>query len=207
MSVMEKLKKVYTMKGVGIPEYYLGGNVEQLDEHWNKEDISLGFSAQMYIKNVIPKFEKLFNQSFKAIRTPMAEDFHPEIDDSPLCSSDDAAKFRSIIGCANWLITLGRFDISYATMSLGCFNMAPRENHLKAAKRILSYIKTFPKGKILFDTSYPERPKNVMEEHDNWAEFYPDAEEEIPHDMPTPKGKSTRLTVYVDADHAHDLVT
>ena len=101
MSVMEDLKKVYTMKGVGIPEYYLGGDVTQLDEHWNKEDISLAFSAQTYIKNVIPKFETLFNHTLKPVRTPMAEDFHPEVDDSPLCSREDAAKFRSIIGCAN----------------------------------------------------------------------------------------------------------
>ena len=207
MAIMEDLKKVYTMKGVGIPEYYLGGDVTQLDEHWNKEDISLAFSAQTYIKNVIPKFETLFNHTLKPVRTPMAEEFHPEVDDSPLCSSEDAAKFRSIIGCANWLITLGRFDIHYATMSLGRFNMAPRENHLKAAKRILSYVKTFHKGKILFDTSYADTSKYVSEKHEGWSEFYPDCEEEIPHDMPTPKGKPVRLTVYVDADHAHDLVT
>ena len=43
-------------------------------------------------------------------------------------------------------------------------------------------------------------------EHD-WTEFYPDAEEEISHDMLEPKGRMARLTVYVDADHAHDQVT
>ena len=207
MAVMDALKDVYTMKGVGIPEYYLGGDVEQLDEHWNKEYISLAFSGQTYIKNVIPRFESMFHQSFKAVKTPMAEDFHPEIDDSPLCSPLDSARFRSIIGSANWLITLGRFDINYATMSLGRFNMAPRENHLKAAKRILAYVKTFHKGKIIFDTSYPDHSKYVVENHDNWGEFYPNAKEEVPYDMPAPKGKSVRLTVYVDADHAHDLVT
>ena len=57
MAVMEDLKKLYTMKGVGISEYYLGGDVEQMDEHWNKEDIAMAFSAQTYIKNVIPKLE------------------------------------------------------------------------------------------------------------------------------------------------------
>ena len=73
MSVIEDLKKVYTMKGVGIPEYYLGGDVEQLDEHWNKEDIAMAFSAQKYIENVIPKFEALFGHSLNAIKTTMAE--------------------------------------------------------------------------------------------------------------------------------------
>ena len=73
MAVMENLKKVYTMKGVEIPEYYLGGDVEQLDEHWNKEDIAMAFSAQTYIKNVIPKFESFFGHSLNATKTPMAE--------------------------------------------------------------------------------------------------------------------------------------
>jgi hypothetical protein len=37
-------------------------------------------------------------------------------------------------------------------------------------------------------------------------EFYPDAEEEIPNDLPVSKGPSVRMKFYVDADHAHDLV-
>ena len=38
MMVMAKLKTVYTMKGVGIPEFYLDGNVKQMEEVWLKED-------------------------------------------------------------------------------------------------------------------------------------------------------------------------
>jgi hypothetical protein len=38
-------------------------------------------------------------------------------------------------------------------------------------------------------------------------EFYPDAGEEIPKDLPPEKGPRVRMTVYVDADHSHDLVT
>jgi hypothetical protein len=38
-------------------------------------------------------------------------------------------------------------------------------------------------------------------------EFYPDASEEIPKDIPPEKGPRVRMTVYVDVDHAHDLVT
>jgi hypothetical protein len=37
-------------------------------------------------------------------------------------------------------------------------------------------------------------------------EFYPDASEEIPKDIPPEKGTRVRMTVYVDADHEHDLV-
>jgi hypothetical protein len=38
-------------------------------------------------------------------------------------------------------------------------------------------------------------------------ELYPDANEEIPKDLPPEKGPRVRMTVYVDADHAHNLVT
>jgi hypothetical protein len=38
-------------------------------------------------------------------------------------------------------------------------------------------------------------------------DFYPDASEEMPKDLPAEKGPRVRMTVYVDADHTHDLVT
>jgi hypothetical protein len=38
-------------------------------------------------------------------------------------------------------------------------------------------------------------------------EFNPDASEEIPKNLPPEKGPRVRMINYVDADHAHDLVT
>jgi hypothetical protein len=69
-----------------------------------------------------------------------------EIDDSTLCTEYFSAKYRSIIGCCIWIIVLGRFEIAYSTSTMSRFNMLPREGHLEAVKRILSYFKTFPKG-------------------------------------------------------------
>jgi hypothetical protein len=46
-----------------------------------------------------------------------------------------------------------------------------------------------------------------VEDHSNWMEFYPDAGGEIPKDLPPEKGPRIRMIVYVDADHAHDIVT
>ena len=41
----------------------------------------------------------------------------------------------------------------------------------------------------------------------NWHEHYPGATEEVPKDLPPPKGKKVVLGTYVDADHAHDHLT
>jgi hypothetical protein len=38
------------------------------------------------------------------------------------------------------------------------------------------------------------------------GKFYPDAEEEIPNNLPISKGPKVQMSIYVDADHAHDLV-
>ena len=77
---------------------------------------------------------------------------------------------------------------------------------MKAALRVLSYVKTFPKGRILFDTAYPIL-KDFNDDDYDWKEFYPDAAEELPPSMLKPKGKPVRITAYLDADHARDVVT
>ncbi len=177
-----------------------------MDEHWTKDGIHIGFSAKTYIQNVIPKFEELFQRAFKKVKTPMEAKYHPEVDDSPLLDADMSSKYRSVIGSLNWIITLGRFDVQYATNSLSRFSMAPRVGHLDAILRVMVYLKCFPHGCILIDTSVPPLRHDPCKEV-NWQEQYPDAEEELPPTMLEPKGKVVRITVYVHADHTHDLVT
>jgi hypothetical protein len=60
MSVIKSLEKIYLLKNVGIPEYYLGGNVEFLGDAWKNQRFRLAISARTYIQNVIPMFENLF---------------------------------------------------------------------------------------------------------------------------------------------------
>ena len=42
---------------------------------------------------------------------------------------------------------------------------------------------------------------------ENWTNFYGDVEEELPADMPKPLGEPVRMTVYMDSDHAGNLIT
>jgi hypothetical protein len=85
--------------------------------------------------------------------------------------------------------------------------MLSREGHLKAVKTTLSYLKTFPKGRVIIDTSYPDYSMYPVEDHSNWMGFYPDSGEQIPKDLRPEKGPRVRMTVYVYVDHEHDLVT
>ena len=44
--------------------------------------------------NIIRKFESLFGKELKPIKTPMSEGYHPEVDDTPICTEEDSAKYR-----------------------------------------------------------------------------------------------------------------
>jgi hypothetical protein len=53
MTVITSLEKTYMLKSVGIPEYYLGGNVEFLGEAWKNQGLRLALSAKTFIQNII----------------------------------------------------------------------------------------------------------------------------------------------------------
>jgi hypothetical protein len=78
MVVIKSLEKTYMLKSVGIPEYYLGGNVKFLGEGWKNQGLGSALSAKTYIQNVMAKFEGLFGKEFNPIKTPMSEGYHPE---------------------------------------------------------------------------------------------------------------------------------
>ncbi len=201
------IRQNYILKGVGTPEYYLGGAVEYLDEGWAREEIRIALSSKTYVKNILEKLETMIGHEIKTFKTPMSDSYHPEIDSSPMLSQQDASKYRGIIGSCNWLVTLGCFDICYATNTMARFSMAPREHHFDATLRILGYLKRFPKGRIIIDPAYMDTSSYDLTIAPNWHELYPDAAEELPPNQPPPKGKPAQVVCYVDADHAHDLVT
>jgi hypothetical protein len=216
MAIMKDLEKHYIMKGVGKPQYYLGGDVVELGEDWNKEGIYTAFSAETYIANCLPKLAAMCGKgtaegqtpSFSEKKTPFSDKYHPELDETELLRPTDISKYKSLIGSGNWLITLGRFDIQYAISTMSQYSMAPRRGHMDELQRVFGYLTKYPQAKIPIDVADPPIIKEcVFTTGQQWIEFYPDASEGIPGDMLEPKGMEARLTVYVDADHARNKVT
>ena len=108
MEIMEELRKTYIMKGVGKPQYYLGGDVVELTKDWNQENVYTAFSAQTYIQNCLPRLATMCGkEQFKACNTPFDEKYHPELDTTKFCNAEMISKFKSLVGSANWITTLG----------------------------------------------------------------------------------------------------
>jgi len=200
MEIIEHLKVTYPLQGVGLPEYYLGGDFKV--QKRDRGDTII-VCAKTYIANVCQRVEELFNIKLKSYKTPMASDDHPEMDDSGMLNHDDHSRYQMLIGCGQWAVTL---DVMYATQTMARFSAAPKQEHMKRMLRVFGYLKNHSKHSIIIDTQ--ERLIPTSDEITvNWKEQYPGATEELPPDMPTPKGKAVQVTTYVDADHAHDQVT
>ena len=87
--------------------------------------------------------------------------------------------------------------------------MNPREGHFIAAKQIFKYLAKFPDGELVMDLNIPNHSAYLsdLQEYKNLVEFYLEAMEEIPEDMPNLGPNPAHLTINVDADHAHNQVS
>ena len=85
---------------------------------------------------------------------------------------------------------------------------AHHEKHITALTRVFGYLRQFPKGQILVDIhGAPARDDIGLTKGQNWEEMYPDAVEDIPTNMPVPKGSKVDIMTFIDADHARDKIT
>ena len=74
-------------------------------------------------------------------------------------------------------------------------------------KKIVGYLANFPHGALRFRLHEPDYSNLPHKEYDWQRTVYGGAKEEIPHDIPEPKGKHVTTTTYVDANLHHDQVT
>ena len=152
--------------------------------------------------------ESLFGYKPKTnVSSPLEKGDHPELDTSPLLGMDDITKYQSIIGILQWAITLGRFDIGTAVMTMSGFRVAPREGHLQRLQRICGYLLKMKHGFLRIRTDEPDY-SDLPDKHYSWERsVYGNVQEIIPQDAPKALGKRVVLTTYVDANLNHDLVT
>ena len=84
---------------------------------------------------------------------------------------------------------------------LSRYVVSPREGHLQQLFHIFAYLKHHTRSKMVFDDTEPTFNENSFKVCD-WSEFYPDAEEAIPHNLPMERGNGVSTSCFVDADHA-----
>jgi hypothetical protein len=191
----------YRVTGGEEPTYHLGG------DFYRDPDGTLCWGAETYIKRLVDNYQQLFGELPTKQTCPLDKDDHPELDGSSFLEDDDITKYQSLIGALQWAITLCRFDIATAVMTLGRYRCAPRKGHLERVKRIVGYLMEYKKAAIRFRTHIPDHSGTPPQDYTWLHTVYGDTREEMPRGMPEPKGKPVRTTTYKDANLYHDLTT
>ena len=202
-TICRQLKEIhgFKLKGDGPLRYHLGCDYSR------DKDGTLCSGPIRYIEKMLATYQRLYGEQPKTYKTPLEPGDHPEIDDTTLCNDKGMSEYQTLIGQLQWLISLGRFDVFTATMSMSRFRVAPKVGHLDRVKRMYGFIRGRRDGKIRHRTEEADFSNLSAQEFEWEHSVYGKVREMVPKDAPRPRGKPVQLVTYVDANLYHDLVT
>jgi hypothetical protein len=142
----------FKLKGTGLMEFHLG-----CDFFCDEEGVSC-FAPCKYIDKLIASYERMFGSKPKTnkITSPLVKGDHPEIDDSAFLEEEGIQQYQLLIGQLQWAISLGRFNIAVAIMTMSAFRSAPRKGHLDRVKQICGYLSKMRHSAIRICTEEPD---------------------------------------------------
>ena len=192
------------------PSSYLGAQLKRKNLPNGKHcwSISSDKYVNAAVQNVEQSFQKRGKKISKKVKTPMTSDFVPELDTSPELEKEDLIFYQELIGILHWASELGRADILHEVSILSQYQALPREGHLNELLHIFGFLKKKPKLSIYMDPSLPNIDYGDFTTNpQDFAEYYRDAHEHLPHDRPTPRGLPVYMTAFVDASFAQNKKT
>jgi hypothetical protein len=206
---MDALGQRFTLKPGSIkePSTYLGVDVKRFKIHDSDDPdkVRWAFESTSYVKKAIADLEKELEEANLRLipnaKTPLGSGYRPELDLSPELGSRQLNYYQGLIGVLRWICEIGRIDILMPVSLMSRYLVSAREGHLEQVFHIFAYLKHHPRSTMVFDDTIPVFKGERFVKCD-WSEFYPDASEAIPSNMPTPRGKDVTMSCFVDADHA-----
>ncbi|KAL7426750.1 hypothetical protein ACHAXM_000563 [Skeletonema potamos] len=202
-AITDDLEKKYKfkLKGTGPLKFLLGCD-------YFREGKTLCAAPRKYIEKMEATYERLFGEKPpRKVTSPLLHGDHPELDTLELLDEKNTKIYQSMIGAAQWIISLGRFDISVHVMTLSSFRTQPRQGHLDRMKRIYGYLSKMKHATIRFRTTMPDISDFSFIDRD-WSNTpYSGAREELPKNLPMARGKPVLMTTFVDANLMHDVLS
>jgi hypothetical protein len=195
-------KYKFKLKGTGPISFHLGMDFSR------DSDGTLCIAPLKYIEKMVSNYERVFGETPKKnVTSPLEKGDHPELDTSELLDAQGIALYQSLIGALQWIVTIGRFDVNTAVMTLSGFRVAPRRGHLERVKRVYGYLSKMRHAAIRIRTGEPDYSDLPDPQYDWSRTVYGTLEEDKPRDAPEPLGQYVTLTHYVDANLMHDVTT
>jgi Reverse transcriptase (RNA-dependent DNA polymerase) len=211
-SILMKLNKYFKLKPDSIqpPDDYLGTKIK-LTTLPNGQK-AWGQSSSHYVRRAVQNVEDwIAKEGYKQLprkaKTPMVSSYKPELDVSTELDADKANYYQSLVGVLRWIIELGRLDITTEVSMLAAHMAAPREGHLQAVFQVFAYLKQKHNARLIYDPTYPTIDVSQFKLDEDWTAFYGDMKEAIPPNAPKPRGRGVVLRMFVDSDHAGNMIT
>ena len=211
-----EIGKYFELKEASIspPKMYMGAGIRKvkLDNGVDAWAASSSQYIQTAAKNVEEYIEKSHNKWWlipNKAETPMRLAYRPELDITEELSPSDASYYQLLIGKFRWIVELGHIDVCLEVSMMSLHFALPRRGHTEHVMQIFGYLKKYHNTELVFDPSDPTINEQDFERRD-WAfsEFgHVEGKEELPPNMPEPRGMGFTIVVKVDADHASDTVT
>jgi hypothetical protein len=211
---LDALSRCFTLKegSVQEPELYLGANVKKwyIADSDDPGKVRWALASTKYTKRAIADLEVELYVIGKRlptkVTTPMATGYRPELDQSPKLIPERQNYFQGLIGVLRWICELGRVDILMPVSMLSRYLVSAREGHMDQVFHTFAYLKRYETSTMVFDDTEPEFDERRFKECD-WSEYYPDAKEVLPPDMPVARGKLVVMSCFVVADPAGCHIT
>jgi len=102
----------FKLKGTGPTEFHHG-----CDFYHDKQG-ALCYAPKKCIDKILDNCRRIYCTWPKAAHSPLINGDHPELDTSDLLNEDDQKVYQSLIGALQWVIQIGRFDITTSVMTL-----------------------------------------------------------------------------------------
>jgi hypothetical protein len=194
-------KHMFKLKGVGPLTYHLGC------DYFRDSDGTLCYGPRKYIAKLVDQFENMYGCKPREYTSPLEKGDHPEIDQTEELDENGIKKYQTMIGCLQWAVSLGRFDIQTATMTMSRFRVSPRVGHLERLKRMYGYLKKISSAAIRVKILQPDFNELPDQNFDWCHSIYGNVEELLPKEAPPPLGKTVTKITYTDANLYHDMLT
>ena len=211
---MKELAKRFTLKegSVEEPTLYLGADVIKwyIAESDDPGKVRWALASTKYTKRAIADLEVELDAVKRRlptkVTTPLASGYRPEVNQTTELNAERQNYFQGLIGVLRWICELGRVDILMPVSLLSRYLVSARTGHLEQVFHVFANLKKYDSSTMVFDDTEPDFDERRFKSCD-WSEYYPDAAEAIPKDMPKPRGRAVIMSCFVDADHAGCRVT
>ena len=205
MKTMYRVRRSFTLKNNKSeePETYLGASLAKMVtanvvECWT-------MSPEKYCKVAVQNVESTLKAHGRRLPSnciaPLKSGYCPEFNTAPKLKADGVQQYQELIGVLRWEIEIGRVEILLEVSHMSTHLALPRIGHLENLYHVFGFLKEKPKMRLAFDPAHPQISENVFQKY-GWQDFYCDATEAIPGDVPEPRGNNMSTHFIVDAELA-----